>query len=250
VTAVAVAVRRVLVALVVVISVLSTSRRAEADDREPAPSTEVTAEPKAEQSASHLQVSTSMLMTFGSFVGIPVVRGGLGVEARTRYLSGHALLALGRTPNGLGAHRIEVGGNLTSPMGWFRASIGPHIGYAMLVRTTLRSQFRRIDPLSTRVVLVDRGNRVLGTFAERLSAAAGKRLEKLGVEVRLGNGVDRIDAEGVVVAGERIASRTVIWTAGVTPSPAGKRSPMSVPPIDSSDPPSPASRNQPRAGSP
>ena len=93
---------------------------------------------------------------------------------------------------------------------------------AMLVRTTLRSQFRRIDPLSTRVVLVDRGNRVLGTFAESLSAAARKRLEKLSVEVRLGNGVDQIDAEGVVVAGERIASRTVIWTAGVTPSPAGK----------------------------
>jgi len=91
---------------------------------------------------------------------------------------------------------------------------------AVLVRTTLRSQFRRIDPLSTRVVLIDMGKRVLGT--ESLSEAARKRLEKLGVEVRLGQGVDRIDAEGVIVAGERIASCTVIWTAGVTPSPAGK----------------------------
>jgi NADH dehydrogenase FAD-containing subunit len=34
--------------------------------------------------------------------------------------------------------------------------------------------------------------------------------------------VDQIDADGVVVAGERIASKTVIWTAGVAPSPAGK----------------------------
>jgi len=42
------------------------------------------------------------------------------------------------------------------------------------------------------------------------------------VEVRLGQGVDRIDADGVIVAGERISSKTVIWTAGVTPSPAGK----------------------------
>src|SRR5262249_14001417 len=42
------------------------------------------------------------------------------------------------------------------------------------------------------------------------------------VEVRLGHGVDQIDADGVVVAGERIASKTVIWTAGVAPSPAGK----------------------------
>jgi NADH dehydrogenase FAD-containing subunit len=92
---------------------------------------------------------------------------------------------------------------------------------AVMVRTTLRSEFRRIDPLSTRIVLVDMGNRVLGTFAEELSGAAKRRLERLGVELRLGTAVDRIDADGVVVAGERIASRSVIWTAGVAPSPAG-----------------------------
>src|SRR6266566_2460727 len=91
-----------------------------------------------------------------------------------------------------------------------------------LVRSVLRSEFRRIDPASARVVLVDMGKRVLGTFAERLSTKAKARLERLGVEVRLGQGVDRIDADGVIVAGERISSKTVIWTAGVTPSPAGK----------------------------
>jgi NADH dehydrogenase FAD-containing subunit len=64
--------------------------------------------------------------------------------------------------------------------------------------------------------------RPLGTFAPELSEAALKRLTKLGVEVRLGKGVDSIDGEGVTVAGERIASKTVIWTAGVAPSPAGK----------------------------
>ena len=93
---------------------------------------------------------------------------------------------------------------------------------AVMVRTTLRSEFRRIDPLSARIVLVDMANRVLGTFAEDLSEAARKHLEDLGVEVHLGHGVDKIDAEGVIVGGERIASRTVIWTAGVAPSPAGK----------------------------
>jgi len=66
------------------------------------------------------------------------------------------------------------------------------------------------------------GTRVLGNFAEKLSKKAQRRLEKLGVEVRLGRGVDRIDADGVMVAGERILSKTVIWTAGVTPSPVGK----------------------------
>jgi len=92
---------------------------------------------------------------------------------------------------------------------------------ADLVRRALRSEFRRIDPTSARIVLIDMGNRVLGTFAEKLSAATKRRLETLGVEVRLGRGVDHIDADGVIVAGERIASKTVIWTAGVAPSPAG-----------------------------
>jgi NADH dehydrogenase FAD-containing subunit len=93
---------------------------------------------------------------------------------------------------------------------------------AVLVRSSLRTEFRRIDPLAARIVLVDRASRVLGAFAEGLSRAAQRRLERLGVEVRLGQGVDGVDADGVVVAGERIASRTVIWTAGVAPSPAGK----------------------------
>jgi NADH dehydrogenase len=93
---------------------------------------------------------------------------------------------------------------------------------AILVRSTLRSDFRRIDPASARIVLVDMAPRVLPPFSEGLSEAAKRRLEELGVEVRLGHGVDRIDAEGIVVAGERIASKTVIWTAGVAPSPAGK----------------------------
>jgi NADH:quinone reductase (non-electrogenic) len=93
---------------------------------------------------------------------------------------------------------------------------------AVLVRSTLQSEFRRIDPARARVVLVDMAPRVLPTFSEDLSTAAKERLQKLGVEVRLGHSVDLIDADGIIVAGERIFSKTVIWTAGVAPSPAGK----------------------------
>ncbi len=93
---------------------------------------------------------------------------------------------------------------------------------AVFVRTTLRSDFRRIDPTSARIVLIDAARSVLGTFAPTLSEAAEKHLQKLGVEIHLGHAVEKIDNEGVIVAGERIASKTVIWTAGVTPSPAGK----------------------------
>src|SRR5271169_1122961 len=93
---------------------------------------------------------------------------------------------------------------------------------AVFVRTTLKSDFRRIDPRSARILLVDMASRVLPPFSESLSKAAKQRLENLGVEVRLGHSVDQIDADGAVVAGERIASKAVIWTAGVAPSPAGK----------------------------
>jgi NADH:ubiquinone reductase (H+-translocating) len=93
---------------------------------------------------------------------------------------------------------------------------------AVLVRSTLKSEFRRINPASARIVLLDRSPRILGTFSDDLSLAAKKRLERLGVEVRQGCGVDQIDADGVIVGAERIASKTVIWTAGVAPSPAAK----------------------------
>src|ERR1700744_6269382 len=72
---------------------------------------------------------------------------------------------------------------------------------AVLVRNTFKTEFRRIDPASARIVLADMAPRVLGTFSEHLSQAAKQRLEKLGVEVRLGHGVDQIDADGVIVAG-------------------------------------------------
>lgn len=93
---------------------------------------------------------------------------------------------------------------------------------AVLIQSTLKKDFRRIDPRSARIVLVDMGHRPLGAFAPELSHAALGRLTRLGIEVLLGKGVDSIDGDGVMVAGERIASNTVIWTAGVAPSPAGK----------------------------
>ena len=93
---------------------------------------------------------------------------------------------------------------------------------AVLIRHTLKSEFRRINPESARIVLLDSAPRILGSFSDDLSRAAKERLASLGVEVRLGNGVDQIDADGVIVAGERISSKTVIWSAGVAPSPAGR----------------------------
>src|ERR1700730_3617386 len=66
------------------------------------------------------------------------------------------------------------------------------------------------------------GSRPLATFSEKLSEDASQRLVSLGVDVRLGKPVQAIDGDGVVIGNERIQAKTVVWTAGVAPSPAGK----------------------------
>jgi NADH dehydrogenase FAD-containing subunit len=86
----------------------------------------------------------------------------------------------------------------------------------------MEKEFRRFDPASARVILVQSGPRVLPAFDERLAAIAQRSLERMGVEVLVGSRVDQIDAAGVSVAGNRIDARTVLWAAGVTASPAGK----------------------------
>ncbi len=91
-----------------------------------------------------------------------------------------------------------------------------------LARRALAADFRHIDPRDARVVLVEGNERVLMQFPPALSAKARAQLEALGVEVRTGKPVELVDADGAVIAGERIAAATVIWAAGVAASPAAK----------------------------
>lgn len=93
---------------------------------------------------------------------------------------------------------------------------------AELARLTMRRDFRRIDPQKARIILVDAGPRLLSTFDQGLSQETTERLKKMGVEVITGKMVKQIDETGVTVDGEKIFSRTVIWTAGVAPTPAAK----------------------------
>jgi NADH dehydrogenase len=93
---------------------------------------------------------------------------------------------------------------------------------AQMATTTLRSNFRRINPANTSIFLLEGGKRVLPSFAESLSEKAAKRLVRLGVKVMTGAMVEHIDEQGVTVGGKRIESATVLWTAGVSPSPLVK----------------------------
>jgi NADH:ubiquinone reductase (H+-translocating) len=94
---------------------------------------------------------------------------------------------------------------------------------AEIARDTLRRDFRTIEPRSARIVLVEGADRVLPAMHPRLSAKAKRSLERLGVTVRLDRLVTDVDPRGVTIQprlgpAERIASRTVIWAAGVRAS--------------------------------
>jgi NADH dehydrogenase len=93
---------------------------------------------------------------------------------------------------------------------------------AEVARRTLQHDFRRIDPRTSRIVLIEAGPRLLPTFPEALSNYATRSLQTMGVEVELGRMVTGCDAHGVTLGGTRIEAATIIWAAGVVASPAAK----------------------------
>lgn len=87
---------------------------------------------------------------------------------------------------------------------------------------TLARDFRNFDPRETRVVLVDAADRLLPPFPESLSSAAASMLEGRGVEIRTSAMVTGIDDDGVRIGDDLVTARTVLWAAGVSPSPLGR----------------------------
>jgi NADH:quinone reductase (non-electrogenic) len=93
---------------------------------------------------------------------------------------------------------------------------------AELAHKALASDFRHIDTQMARIVLIEAAPGILAAFPESLARKTQEKLIRMGVEVRTGTPVSAIDEHSVVVDGERIAARTIIWSAGVLASPAGK----------------------------
>jgi NADH dehydrogenase len=93
---------------------------------------------------------------------------------------------------------------------------------AEMSRMALAHDFRHIDPRSAGILLYEAAPRVLPTFPEVLSAKAQRHLESLGVKVYTNTRVTNVDAAGIVVNGERVLAGTVLWSAGVLASPAGR----------------------------
>ena len=148
------------------------------------------AEVKSLESA--LAVRSRLLAAFEAAEGEP------SPEARDAWLT---FVVVGAGPTG-----VEMAGQI-----------------AELARDTLRRDFRTIDPRHARIVLVEAADRVLTSFPPSLSAKAERSLHRLGVTVLTGRVVIGVDAAGVTLdshdgGSERIASRAVVWAAGVTAS--------------------------------
>lgn len=91
-----------------------------------------------------------------------------------------------------------------------------------LCRMALNDEFRHIDPAMAKIFLYEGAPRILPSFPPDLSAKAKQQLESLGVEIRTGVTVDRVDSTGIEAGGVRVRSETVLWAAGVIASPAAK----------------------------
>ena len=93
-------------------------------------------------------------------------------------------------------------------------------GLQELLSRVLRRDFPSLDVAGARITLVEATDRVLGTFAPKLSARAARTLERMGVTLALGTGVQAIEPGAVVLAdGRRIFAGTIIWAAGIKAGP-------------------------------
>lgn len=90
---------------------------------------------------------------------------------------------------------------------------------AEITKKTLLKDFKNINPLMTKIFLVEGSDRILSMYDEPLNDKALKSLEDLGVTVKLNKFVTGIDEEGVDIGGEFIKTRNVIWAAGNIASP-------------------------------
>ncbi len=89
-------------------------------------------------------------------------------------------------------------------------------------RQTIARDFRLIDPTKARIILLEGGSRILGTFPESLARRAEDALRRIGVEVRTHAIVTRVTPDAVWLGGEQIRCRTVLWAAGVAAAPLAR----------------------------
>src|SRR5947209_6711684 len=91
-----------------------------------------------------------------------------------------------------------------------------------IARQTMLRDFRRINPSSARVILIEGKDRVLPAYPPQLSEKARQQLERLGVEVLTNAMVTSLSSREVCIGDRTIPTRTVLWAAGVQASPLAR----------------------------
>ncbi len=91
-----------------------------------------------------------------------------------------------------------------------------------IARQALREEFDEVDPATARIILVEAGPSILPTFPEDLRRSAKKALLRLGIDVREGQAVTKVEAGAVSIGDERIEAHTILWAAGVAAAPIAR----------------------------
>jgi NADH dehydrogenase len=90
---------------------------------------------------------------------------------------------------------------------------------AEFARLVFPEEYPELAASRIRILLLEGGDRVLPTFARRLSDYARSELTHRGVDVRVGVLVASADDRGVTLRdGTELATATLVWTAGVRPA--------------------------------
>jgi NADH dehydrogenase len=93
---------------------------------------------------------------------------------------------------------------------------------AEIARSTFRKEFDAVDPASAHIILVEAGPSILPSFPDDLRTSARRALRRLGVDVREGTPVTKVEDGAVWIGDERIDAHTVLWAAGVAAAPIAR----------------------------
>ena len=93
---------------------------------------------------------------------------------------------------------------------------------AEIARHTVREEYDAVDSAIARIILVEAGPSILPAFPEDLRNSARRSLQRLGVEVREGKAVTRVEEGAVWIGDERVEAHTILWAAGVAAAPISR----------------------------
>jgi NADH dehydrogenase len=91
-----------------------------------------------------------------------------------------------------------------------------------IARHALKAEFDNVDPAIARVILIEAGPSILPAFPDDLRASARKALQRLGIDVRVGQAVTKVEDGAVWIGDERIEAHTILWAAGVAAAPLSR----------------------------